>query len=306
MALDSNHSTPWGMVCMWQQDESSRAWTTAEGLFARIEEWCDNEKNGWPGDQLREDAFLNFTNQLPGRIATFDLSELRIVNKRGWGEFHATVDQYTGRIDLKRGIRQDPSQLRGFWFHVEELNTRPPHEFSEIPSYLSSRQIEGFHKAISGRQSPEPLTPSGGADIVLFCWSRRWKTDLLVLACSGTGNITDGLALRPAPVDVRTLSLRAGPDAGMLKGHGAVLFGARSTWGIRGDVACTERGRTSRNRRLRHIAPRERGQAHCRLSARGDSEDSSCKDDRRQSRSGKQNRDPQSVCNYSHSRSGNG
>ena len=229
--LDSNHSTPWGMVCMWQQDESSRDWITAEGLFARIEEWCDNEKNGWPGDQLRQDAFLNFTNQLPGRIATFDLSKLRIVNKRGWGELHATVDQYTGRVDLKRGIKQDPSQLRGFWFHVEELDTRPPHRFSEIPNYLSRRQMEGFQKVLSERQSPELLVPSGGADIVLFCWSRKGKTDLLVLACSGTGDTIDARALRPAPVDVKTLSLRAGPDVETLKDRRVVLFGAGALGG---------------------------------------------------------------------------
>ena len=229
--LDSNHSTPWGMVCMWQADETSMEWTTAEGLFARVEEWCDNEKNGWPGDQLRQDAFLNFANHLPGRIATFDLKELRIVNKRGWGEHHATVDQYTGRIDLNRGVRKDPSQLRVFWFHVEQLDRRPPHRFSEIPNYLSDRQMEGFHKAVSERQSPELITPSGGADLILFCWSRKSKTDLLILACSGVGNTIDGSALRPAPVDVKTLSLRAGLDAESLKDHRVVLYGAGALGG---------------------------------------------------------------------------
>ena len=229
--LNSNHSTPWGMVCMWQQDEASRDWTTAEGLFARIEEWCENEKNGWERDQLRQDAFLNFKSKLASRIAVFDLSKLRIVNKRGWGELHATVDQFTGRIDLNRGKKQEPHQLRGFWFHVEELDTRPPHEFSEIPRYLSKRQMKGLLMALSERQSPEPLTPSGGADLILFCWSRRWKPDLLVLACSGAGNTIDATALRPAPVDARTLSLRAGPDAGTLKGRRAVLFGAGALGG---------------------------------------------------------------------------
>ena len=229
--LDSNHSTSWGMVCMWQEGETSKEWITTDGLFTRIEEWCESERNGWEGDQLHQDAFLNFTSKLPERIATFDLSELRIVNKRGWGEIHATVDQYTGRVELKRGVRQDPSQLRGFWFHVENLDKRPPHRFSEIPNYLSRRQLEGFQRVVSERQSPELLTPTGGADLILFCWSRRWKQDLLILACTGTGNNTDGLALRPAPVDVRTLSLRAGPDASMLKGRRAVLFGAGALGG---------------------------------------------------------------------------
>ena len=84
---------------------------------------------------------------------------------------------------------------------------------------------------VSQRQSPEALSPSDGADLILFCWSRRWKTDLLILACTGTGNNTDGLALRPAPVDVRSLSLRAGPDAAILKDRRVALYGAGALGG---------------------------------------------------------------------------
>ncbi len=229
--LNSNHSTSWGMVCMWQEDEAVRDWTTVDGLFARIEEWCENEKNGWKGDQLRQDAYLNFSRKDPGRIATFDRSKLGIPNRRGWAEFHATVDEDTGRIDLKRGKRQMPDQLKGYWFHVGALETRPPQEFYEIPRYLSNQQLLGFRRVMSQRLSPESLIPSGGADIILFCWERRWKTDMLVLACTGIGANIDAMALRAAPVDARTLSLRAGPDAERLKDCRAALFGAGALGG---------------------------------------------------------------------------
>ena len=229
--LNSNHSTSWGMVCMWREDEPARDWTTADGLFARIEEWCENEKNGWEGDQLHQDAYLNFRRKIPGRIAAFDRSKLGLPNRRGWAEFHATVDEHTGRIDLKRGERQESNQLRGFWFHVGELATRPPHEFHEIPRYLSNRQMAGFREAMSQRLSPEPLTPSGGADIILFCWERRWKTDMLILACEGIGDSIGATALRAAPADARTLLLRAGRDAEVLKDRRVALFGAGALGG---------------------------------------------------------------------------
>ena len=229
--LNSNHSTSWGMVCMWQQDEAVRDWITADGLFARIEQWCDNEKNGWNGDQLRQDAYLNFSRKAPIGIAAFDRSKLRIPNRKGCAEFHAIVDQYTGRIDLKRGERQESNQLRGFWFHVGKLEERPPHKFSEIPRYLSRRQMATFRKAMSQRRTPKPLMPSGGADIILFCWERLWKTDMLILACAGTGNNIDATALTAAPTDAKTLSLRAGPDAEILKECRATLFGAGALGG---------------------------------------------------------------------------
>ena len=35
-------------------------WTTVEGLFSRIEQWCDAAQLGWENDHLAYDAFLNF------------------------------------------------------------------------------------------------------------------------------------------------------------------------------------------------------------------------------------------------------
>ena len=112
-----------------------------------------------------------------------------------------------------------------------ELEIRPPHEFYEIPRYLSNQQLVGFRKVMSQRLSPESLIPSGGADLILFCWERRWKTDMLILACEGTGDNIDAMALKAAPVDARTLSLRAGPDAEILKDCRAALFGAGALGG---------------------------------------------------------------------------
>ena len=61
--LNTNHSTLDGFVCLWQDGDFSPEWTTAEGLFSRIEEWCENAKLGWEGQDLGLDALLNFKAQ---------------------------------------------------------------------------------------------------------------------------------------------------------------------------------------------------------------------------------------------------
>lgn len=44
--IDSNHATPGGFVCLWQDGDPSCDWITVRGLFSRIEEWCENAKRG--------------------------------------------------------------------------------------------------------------------------------------------------------------------------------------------------------------------------------------------------------------------
>ena len=70
----------------------------------------------------------------------------------------------------------------------------------------------------------------------MFAWQRQERTDLLVMACEGVGDKVEAAALVAEPNDERTLRLRAGPDAEVLKGRSAVLFGAGA---LGGHVAVT-------------------------------------------------------------------
>ena len=88
--LDTNHSTPDGYVCMWRDGDPSLEWTTVQGFLSRIEAWCEEAKNGWAGDDLGYDAFLNFQETL-GNVATFNLPKLGVRIGR-WGECHGTVN----------------------------------------------------------------------------------------------------------------------------------------------------------------------------------------------------------------------
>ena len=56
------------------------------------------------------------------------------------------------------------------------------------------------------------------------------------MACEGVGDKVEAAALVAEPNDERTLKLRAGPDAEILKGHSVVLFGAGA---LGGHVAVT-------------------------------------------------------------------
>ncbi len=227
--LNTNHSTPGGFVCMWREGDFSRRWTTVEGLFSRIVEWCGNAEHGWEDDQLAQDAFLNFSpnNAL---VATFNLPQLGI-SAGSWGECHAVVNPSPLRVDISPGRRSGANQLRGLWFHVGELSTPPPRRFSEVPPRLSRPQRRNLKKALGERGRPEPLLPSGGRDFILFCWERHAQTDLLVMACKGTGNEVDAIAVQAGPNDEDSLILRAGPDATALRTRKVALFGAGALGG---------------------------------------------------------------------------
>ena len=227
--LNTNHSTLEGLVCMWQDGEFNRQWATVEGLFSRIEEWCENAKHGWDGDYLENDAFLNFQAK-HGLVATFDLPRLGI-REGSWGEFRALVNPDPFRVDLFPGAKRSADQLRGLWFYTGPLNTTPPRNISEVLRCLPKSSRKGLHRALTGRTTPEALMASGGVDLIVFCWQRQKRLNLLVMACKGTGNDVEAIALQAGPNDERSLLLRAGPDAPMLHSRSAALFGVGALGG---------------------------------------------------------------------------
>ena len=227
--LDTNHLTLDGFVCMWRDGDPSLEWTTVAGFFSRIERWCENAKRGWEDDPLGYDAFLNFSKQLPN-IATFNLSELNL-GVGQWGECHGVVSGGPLRVDITPGRQHSANQLRCLWFQVGELETPPPRQFSEVFRSLSRNQRKGLERALEDRRRPEPFVASGGVDLVLFCWERLDRTDLLVMACEGTAENMEAIALQPAPTDEKSLILRAGSDAPMLRTVRVTMFGAGALGG---------------------------------------------------------------------------
>ena len=231
--IDSNHSTPDGFVCLWQDGDPSCDWETVEGLFSRAEEWCENAKRGWEGDDLQGDAFLNFHRKslfpFPC-VAALDLPGLN-VRSGGWGDIHGVVSPYPPRIDIRQGRKNGGNWLQGLWVHAGTLDGPPPRSIAETYRYLSRSQRRGLDRGLADRRRPAPFVPSGGVDLILFCWERRGRPDLLVLACEGLNDETEGIALRPGPTDERSLILRAGPDAPLLRALRATLFGAGALGG---------------------------------------------------------------------------
>ena len=227
--LNTNHSTLGGFVCLWQDGDFSQEWTRTHSLFSRIEEWCENARLGWDGQDLGRDALLNFKDKF-AYAAIFDLPALGI-KKGSWGDCHASVNPYPVRVDVQPGRRRSATELRGMWFHAGELKSPPPRQLSEVLSGLPRKQRKGLEKALSERRIPRELVVSGGADIILFCWEWNGRTDLLVMACRGTGDTVEAIALQPGPNDEHTLIMRAGADAPALGECKAVVFGAGALGG---------------------------------------------------------------------------
>ena len=227
--LDTNHSMRSGLVCMWREGDPSLEWTTLDGLNARIGKWCGSAMNGWEGDLLDQDAWLNFWPK-DALVATLDLGALAI-HERGWGEFHGVVNPDPLRLEIEPGYPLAGSQLKGLWFHVGELAAPPPRQLSEVPAHLTRGQRRGLERTLTERRRPDPLVISGGVDLIIFCWDRRGRTDLLVMVCKGVDNKVEAIAVQPGPKDDHSLILRAGPDSDTLRTRKATLFGAGALGG---------------------------------------------------------------------------
>ena len=226
--LDTNHSTLDGFVCLWRDGELSGEWERADGLFNRIDDWCSRAKGRWQDDDLPFDAYLNFKLKCP-LMATFDFEALG-TSIGSWGDLNA-VPTNPNVLSIRTGLTSRPGVPRGLWFRVGKLQAPPPRNLSELPRHLNRSQRKGLGKALARRRETKGAQQMGGVDIILFAWQRQDRTDLLVMACDGVGDKMEAAALVAEPNDERTLRLRAGPDAEVLKGRVAVIFGAGALGG---------------------------------------------------------------------------
>ena len=218
-----------GFVCLWRDGDASLNWTTVDGLSKRIEDWCESARNNWPDDDLPFDAYLNFNLKLP-TMATFDFKSLG-TGPGSWGEFRGVPSTTRDLIDLQPGAASSNREPRGLWFRAGKLTAPPPRQLSELSRHLNRSQRKGLERALADRKIAEPFRISSGADMILFAWERRGRTDLLIMACSGIGEKVEAHVLMSEPNDERTLMLRAGPDADGLKNRRAVVFGAGALGG---------------------------------------------------------------------------
>ena len=233
--INTNHSTLDDLVCLWRDGDRSFQWETYGGFCERIREWCENAEGGWMDDNLGRDAFLNFREKY-STVATFDLSALGI-REEEWGDCHGSLHRAPLRVDIAPGRGSAASgHLRGLWCHAGTLEKPPPRNLPEVWPLLNGAQARGLERALGNRRRPAALGVSGGVDFILFCWDRRGKPDLLVLAFRGTGEDVEAFAIQPGPRDEDSLLLRAGPDAPVLRLRRVALFGAGA---LGGHVATT-------------------------------------------------------------------
>jgi len=167
-------------------------------------------------------------------MAAFDFDALG-TSIGSWGALNG-VPKNPNLLSIRPGQGTGLGELRGLWFRLGQLQAPPPRNLSELPRHLKRSQRKGLERALAQRRDPRALRVSGGVDIIMFAWQRQERTDLLVMACEGVGDKVEAAALVAEPNDERTLRLRAGPDAEILKGRSAVLFGAGA---LGGHVAVT-------------------------------------------------------------------
>ena len=223
--LATNHLTQGGYVCMWRDDDSSLEWKTLGGFYKRIEEWCEQAKNGWAGDiGLQDDAYLNFQLKIP-QVATFDWKSLSI-SAGAWGEAHGVVDAKTRRVDIKPGVElRRANRVKVLWFHAGSLEKHPPRSLAEVEEHLTRRQRKGLRRALGSREKSQEF-------IILFCWELDGVLSILpIWTRTKLGEKPEGCVMVPGPNDEGNLILRAGPDASLLRERKATLFGAGALGG---------------------------------------------------------------------------
>lgn len=231
--LRAEHLNAEGVVCLWREDDTSRAWLTFAGVEQRIAAWCERVRTGFSPQDLVLDAYLAYS-RTASTLATFDPTQIRP------GEFtdgqHGKIyghEKHSGLIEL-HPQPQEKDTLRGCWYYRRHVEI-PPRTLNEFRGSLARGQRTNLDRGLKRAREGHP----DGLDLAMLLWHREDRLDVLVIRLKIVSGDLKSTALRPAPVDEASFLARAGADAVELRAFRVVLFGCGTIGSPAALLACT-------------------------------------------------------------------
>lgn len=204
-------------LCLWQQGDNTKGWTTLDGVFARIDEWVVEAKGGFAGvSGAALDPHLYF-RPLGTHAVGIDVDQLvdGAFQDGQHGFLHLEV-QSSSPV-LKPG-KLSPSRtsdgIPGRWFYRSSV-VAPPSDLAQFEAELTENQRRRYESDLTRH----------GSGIYVLIWPTPHGHAPLALHVNQKDGTRTSLAYQPLPTSMTDRLRRAGPDAPTLQARRVVVFG---------------------------------------------------------------------------------
>lgn len=204
-------------LCLWQEDDNTRSWTSLAGILERIDEWTHHAAKGFDtiaGAAL--DPHLYFVPSSPEQLIGLDVGEL-VGNDHQDGQhgfLHLRPGPEVQEIHTGKPRPSDEAIPVGRWF-LRSNEGSPPRDLPSFESRLTAKQRQLYENDVArGRGGP-----------FVLIWPNPHGYAALVVHVDPTGGQRVGTALTPVAISIEDRLRRAGPDANALRSKRAVIFG---------------------------------------------------------------------------------
>lgn len=205
-------------VCLWNESDDSYEWLTVAGIESRIVAWCADQIE--VASEPTMDAHLYFEPYDPHQLVILCLETLR--------HDTAALSDEDGAFGTTKGRRDGPlyrvdgkGDTNVVWFQGTGI-TSPPTDWQALVAFLTSAQRAelGLFTRWTSARRPRPA-------LGILVW---WQSDAIAalairLVQPPIGSLQIH-ALEIALTGPSIMSLRAGPDAAVLKDKKVIIFGA--------------------------------------------------------------------------------
>ena len=206
-----------GSLCLWQEGDDSRGWTTLEGIYGRIRRWVNDAQSDFAEFGTALDAHL-YWDERDQAVALIDPAEIvhRTRQNGQQATFHAQVGS-DGVWLIGRDKGRGTNTIDGRWFFRDTV-AHPPGNLDQFTAALTDTQQRRHLKDV------ENIRPGGAWLAGLFWEIPEGTVALLVHVQRDPDGQLSAAAVTPIPKSPSDLLRRAGPDALRLSVR-VVVFG---------------------------------------------------------------------------------